>query len=287
MVSFYNFNDVIRELLNNTYIILSDKFKKDKNIKLYEIIENIKLENYDFYKTIIGLSFLDSYRLLTDKKNYNNLTANELEFLNLFEKVEDIDDLMFLLEENPNVINSILLGSIKFKRLNLKGQANMLLQLPDDKSYKFNKFYFFEKYEMFKDRSKDDIINIYLKKDKLKKEEKIYEILNIMDVMFIGNINGFSKLLLEMLKVFYKWKKVLQITKPELTFGLEDEILEIVENNSIENIIYLLTCSPNLIEIIITDFLEYETNDMILKSEIEKLYETLVSREIKIKLKEV
>ena len=113
------------------------------------------------------------------------------------------------------------------------------------------------------------------------------EILNIMDVMFIANINGFSKLLLEMLKVFYKWKKVLQITKPELTFGLEDEILEIVENNSIENIIYLLTCSPNLIEIIITDFLEYETNDMILKSEIEKLYETLVSREIKIKLKEV
>ena len=35
------------------------------------------------------------------------------------------------------------------------------------------------------------------------------------------------------------------------------------------------------------DFLEYETNEIVFKQDIEKLYDKLVSREIKIKLKEV
>ena len=287
MVSFYNFNDQIRNMLNDLYTALSKKFKNEKNIKFYQIIEEIKLENYDLYKNIIGLSFLDSYRMLLDKKKYNNLTQVEDEYLNQFNQIEDIDDLVFMIDENPKLLNSIILGTIKFKNLNLKGQANMLLQLSDEKTLKFNKFYLFEKYEMFKDRTKNDIISIFKNNKNSKNEEKVYEILNIMDVMYIGNTIGFSKLLLDMLKVFYKWKKVIQLTKPELTFGLEDEILEIVENNNIDNIIYLLSCSPNLIEIIVTDFLEYETNEMMFKQDIEKLYDKLVSREIKIKLKEV
>lgn len=287
MVSFYNFNDQIRNMLNDLYTTLSKKFKDEKNIKFYQLIEEIKLENYDLYKNIIGLSFLDSYRMLLDKKKYNNLTQLEDEYLNQFNQIEDIDDLLFMIDENPKLLNLIILGTIKFKSLNLKGQANMLLQLSDEKALKFNNFYLFEKYEMFKDRTKNDIISIFKDNKNSKNEEKVYEILNIMDVMYIGNTMGFSKLLLDMLKVFYKWKKVIQLTKPELTFGLEDEILEIVENNSIDNIIYLLSCSPNLIEIIVTDFLEYETNEIVFKQDIEKLYDKLVSREIKIKLKEV
>ena len=287
MVSFYNFNDQIRTMLNEIYTTLSKKFKNEKNIKFYQLIEDIKLENYELYKNIISLSFLDSYRMLLDKKKYNNLTQTEEDCLVQFEQIEDIDDLLFTIDENPNILNLILLGTIKFKNLNLKGQANMLLQVSDEKTLKFNKFYLFEKHEMFKDRTKNDIISIFVNNKNTKDEEKIYEILNILDIMYIGNTLGFSKLLLDMLKVFYKWKKVIQLTKPELTFGLEDEILEIVENNTIDNIVYLLSCSPNLIEIIVTDFLEYETNEILFKEKIEKLYEKMVSREIKIKLKEV
>ena len=287
MVSFYNFNDQIRTMLNEIYTTLSKKIKNEKNIKFYQLIEDIKLENYELYKNIISLSFLDSYRMLLDKKKYNNLTQTEEDCLVQFEQIEDIDDLLFTIDENPNILNLILLGTIKFKNLNLKGQANMLLQVSDEKTLKFNKFYLFEKHEMFKDRTKNDIISIFVNNKNTKDEEKIYEILNILDIMYIGNTLGFSKLLLDMLKVFYKWKKVIQLTKPELTFGLEDEILEIVENNTIDNIVYLLSCSPNLIEIIVTDFLEYETNEILFKEKIEKLYEKMVSREIKIKLKEV
>lgn len=285
MVNFYNFNDEIRTCLNKMYLKFKKNFPNEENSKFYEFIDTIKMDNYVLYRIIIGLLFLDSYRILLDKKKYNNLTQMETDYLIIFEEIEDIDDLLFLLEEDPKMLNLIIYGSLKFKNMNLKGQANMLLQISDEKALKFNKFYLFEKFEMFKDRNKDDILNIFNKNGN-NNEEKIYEIMNIMDVMFIGNMNSFSKLLLEMLKVFYKWKKVIQITKPELTFGLEDEILEIVENNKIDDIIYLLSCYPNLIEIIITDFLDYETKNISFKEDIENLYDKLVSRDIKIKLKE-
>ena len=286
MIKFYNFNNEIRNCLNNFYYMFAKKDKKEAGLKLYELIEQLKLENYDLYKIIIGLSFLDNYRILKEKEKYDNLTTKEVEILSSHQEIEDIDDLLFILEENPNFISTFIFGSIKFSNLNIKNQANLLLQTPLEYALKFNKFYPIENLEMFKDRTKQDILDIYANKNK-NHQDKIYEIINILDVLFIGNKKEFSKLLLEMLQVFYKWKKVLQIRKPELTFGIEDKIIKIVESNSQEQIICILSCDPSLMEIIITDFLEYESFDEELKKEIETAYNKIVSYEIKIKLKEV
>ena len=111
--------------------------------------------------------------------------------------------------------------------------------------------------------------------------------INLLDVLFIGNIHSFSKLMLEILQVFYKWKKILQLKKPELTFGIDDSIIEIVEINPQDKILYTLSCDPNLIEIIVTDFFEYNSFDEEIKNEIEEAYNKLISNDIKIKLKEV
>ena len=286
MIKFYNFNNEIRNTLNNFYFTFAKKDKKLASSKFYELIENLKLENYDLYKIIIGLAFLDNYRILKDKEKYDNLTSEEMSILVTYQEIEDIEDLLFMLEENPSFISTFIFGTIKFSNLNIKNQANLLLQTSLEFALKFNKFFPIEKYEMFKDRTKEDILSIYVDKNK-NLQDKIYEIINILDVLFIGNNPAFSKLLLEMLQVFYKWKKVLQIRKPELTFGLDDNIIEIVETNSQDKILYILSCNPNLIEIIVTDFLEYESFDEELKKEIEDTYNKLVSNEIKIKLKEV
>ena len=285
MFRFYNFNKEIRNTLNNFYHNFVKKDKTNASSKFYELIDNLKLENYDLYKIIIGLSFLDNFRILKDKQKYDNLTAEEISILTVHEEIEDIEDLLFMLDENPSFINTFIFGTVKFSNLNIKSQANLLLQTSIEFALRFNKFYPIEKYEMFKERSKDDILNIYADKNK-KSQDKIYEIINILDVLFIGNNPAFSKLLLEMLQVFYKWKKVVQIKKPELTFGIEDKIIEIVENNSQDKIIYILSCDPSLIEVIIADFLEYEAFDEELKQEIEDTYNKIVSKEIKIKLKE-
>ena len=257
---------------------------KKNNIKLYEVLEQIKLENYSLYRNIIGLTFLDSYRILKDKEKYDNLTLKEIELVSILNEIEDIDDLLIFLDDNPSYLISFILGTIKFDRLNIKGQANLLLTTSDEYALKFNKFYLFEKYNMFRERTTDEIIHEAINKNP---QDKVEDLINLLDVLFIGNIHSFSKLMLEILQVFYKWKKILQLKKPELTFGIDDSIIEIVESNPQDKILYTLSCDPNLIEIIVTDFFEYNSFDEEIKNEIDEAYNKLISNDIKIKLKEV
>ena len=55
MFRFYNFNKEIRNTLNNFYHNFVKKDKTNASSKFYELIDNLKLENYDLYKIIIGL----------------------------------------------------------------------------------------------------------------------------------------------------------------------------------------------------------------------------------------
>lgn len=281
MISFYDFNQEIRNILATMYNQINNK---KNNIKLYEVLEQIKLENYSLYRNIIGLTFLDSYRILKDKEKYDNLTLKEIELVSILNEIEDIDDLLIFLDDNPSYLISFILGTIKFDRLNIKGQANLLLTTSDEYALKFNKFYLFEKYNMFRERTTDEIIHEAINKNP---QDKIEDLINLLDVLFIGNIHSFSKLMLEILQVFYKWKKILQLKKPELTFGIDDSIIEIVESNPQDKILYTLSCDPNLIEIIVTDFFEYNSFDEEIKNEIDEAYNKLISNDIKIKLKEV
>ena len=113
------------------------------------------------------------------------------------------------------------------------------------------------------------------------------DILNIVDVLYLGNIKGFSKLLLLMIETFYKWKKVILLTNPKTITTDEIELINLIESNSIDDVIYKISCNFDWIEIIVESFIFYETNDILFKEEIEDLYNKLVSEEIKIKLKEV
>ena len=281
MISFYDFNQEIRNILATMYNQINNK---KNNIKLYEVLEQIKIENYSLYRNIIGLTFLDSYRILKDKEKYDNLTLKEIELVSILNEIEDIDDLLIFLDDNPSYLISFILGTIKFDRLNIKGQANLLLTTSDEYALKFNKFYLFEKYNMFRERTTDEIIHEAINKNP---QDKVEDLINLLDVLFIGNIHSFSKLTLEILQVFYKWKKILQLKKPELTFGIDDSIIEIVESNPQDKILYTLSCDPNLIEIIVTDFFEYNSFDEEIKNEIDEAYNKLISNDIKIKLKEV
>ena len=251
MIDIENINENIRNGLEDIYIILQDKYGDDAGLKYYELLDDLKENKPNVYEAIISIMFLDTIRLLIDKDNKKFITEEEKNILEYLKEIKSIDDLLEANEENPNLMSLIINGPFKFNRLNIKGKASILLTTPNEYAFKFNKFHHLEMMSTFKERTKEEIINLY-------KETKNYQdILNIVDVLYLGNIKGFSKLLLLMIETFYKWKKVIQLTKPELTFGLEDEILEIVENNTIDNIVYLLSCSPNLIEIIVTDFLEY------------------------------
>lgn len=288
MVNFVGFNDNIRNFLQQIYINFHNSFEKqDANVKYYEFIETLKNENFALYKIVIGLSFVDSYRLLKDKENFRQLTEEEINYLEIFKQIEDVEDLFFEIDKNPFVLSSIIYSPIKFNNLNLKEKAHILTLLDDEYVKKFNLFYSLEKYNMFKNRTVEEFIYIYLNNDdETKRNEAINSIINILDLLYIYNFKNFSKLILDMIKVYYPFKKVTQHINPELTFGIDDIIIEIIENKSINDIIYTLAGNNDMIKILVEDFLKIATNKEIKKEGIESIYNDLVSDAVKIKLKE-
>ena len=285
MINFIDFNGQIRNFLEQKYNSFYNEDKESAGIKYFEFIEELK--NTSLYKIIIGLSFIDNYRLLLDKNKYQKTTIDEKSYLEIYEQITDLDDLLFKILEQPALLSSFIYGSIKFNRLNLKGKASILTQLDDQYVKKFSLFHQFEKYNMFKERTVEEFIYLSKEASQEEKTEIVYKIISILDLLYNYNLKNFSKLILDMIKVYYRFKKVLQHTNPELTFGIDEMIIEIVENNSLDNIVYILSCNSDMISVLVEDFLEYETNPNIEKDNFDALYNRLVPNEIKIKLKEV
>ena len=289
MVNFINFNGEIRSFLERTYQQFYNAEEKDEaSVKYFEFIEELKNTNYNLYKIIVGLAFVDNYRLLIDKKAHKKLTENQQNYLEMYEQITDIDDLLFKIEEDPSLLSSIIYAPIKINHFNLKGKATILMQLDDDYVDKFNSFNRFEKYNIFKERTTEEFVFIYLNNSKTEeaKTEAIYNIITILDLLYKYNLKNFSKLILDMIKVFYRYKKVIQYTNPELTFGIDEMIIDIVENNSLNDIVYTLSCNSDMIAVLVEDFLEYETNQELERESINDIYNRLVPHDVKIKLKE-
>ena len=289
MVNFINFNGEIRSFLERTYQQFYNAEEKDEaSVKYFEFIEELKNTNYNLYKIIVGLAFVDNYRLLIDKKAHKKLTENQQNHLEMYEQITDIDDLLFKIEEDSSLLSSIIYAPIKINHFNLKGKATILMQLDDDYVDKFNSFNRFEKYNIFKERTTEEFVFIYLNNSKTEeaKNETIYNIITILDLLYKYNLKNFSKLILDMIKVFYRYKKVIQYTNPELTFGIDEMIIDIVENNSLNDIVYTLSCNSDMIAVLVEDFLEYETNQELERESINDIYNRLVPHDVKIKLKE-
>ena len=281
MIDIENINENIRNYLEDIYIILQDKYGYEAGLKYYEFLDELKDNKPNTYEIILSIMFLDTIRLLIDKDNKKFITEDEKIVLKYLNEFKNIDDLLEANEENPNLLSMIINGPFKFNRLNIKGKATMLLTTSNEYAFEFNKFHYLEMMSTFKERTKEEIINLY------KETENYQDILNVVEVLYLGNIKGFSKLLLLMIETFYKWKKVILLTHPESILNKEIDLINIIEKNSIDDAIYKISCDVDLIEIIVESFIFYETNDILFKEEIEDLYNKLVSEEIKIKLKEV
>lgn len=281
MIDIENINENIRNYLEDIYIILQDKYGDEAGLKYYEFLDELKDNKPNTYEIILSIMFLDTIRLLIDKDNKKFITEDEKIVLKYLNEFKNIDDLLEANEENPNLLSMIINGPFKFNRLNIKGKATMLLTKSNEYAFEFNKFHYLEMMSTFKERTKEEIINLY------KETENYQDILNVVEVLYLGNIKGFSKLLLLMIETFYKWKKVILLTNPKMITTDEIELINLIESNSIDDFIYKISCNFDWIEIIVESFIFYETNDILFKEEIEDLYNKLVSEEIKIKLKEV
>lgn len=287
MINFINVNQEIRLFLTNVYMsFYNSENKAEASIKYYEFIENIKMTDATFYNFIIGLCFIDSYRILIDKKNLKSLDENEKNNFEIYEQINDMDDLIFNIEKYPSIMSSIIYAPIKINQFNTKGRAIILSNLDPQYISKFNHFNYFEQYNMFKERTSEEFIIMYLNSSTKEKNETIYNIINILDLLYQYNLPNFYKLIVDMIKVYYRYKKVLQHTNPELTFGIDEMIIKLIETKSLNDIVYELSCNTDMLSILVEDFLNYSTDQSIAVGWIDSIYKKIVSKDIKIKLKE-
>ena len=288
MVNFINVNQEIRDFLTNIYMSFYNNDEKDEaSVKYFEFIEDLKNTNEALYNVIVGLCFVDNYRLLLDKKKHNKTKEKEEQLLEIYAQINDLDDLVFAIEEDSGVLSSIIYAPIKINHFNIKGKATILNELDDEYVAKFNRFNYFEKYNIFKDRTVEEFIFLYLSNsDEEKKYETVYSIISILDLLYNYNLKNFFKLVVDMIKVYYRFKKVLQYSNPELTFGIDEEIINLIESKSLNDIVYELSCSTDMLAVLVEDFLNYSTNDTISPEWVNNVYKKIVSQEVKIKLKE-
>lgn len=294
MVDFANINQQIREMLRFRFFELVNAYgNEEANIKHFEYFEDLKYANNNLYNIIIGLGFVDHLRLLIDKKDENVITEEEKSTLEIYDTIDDFDDLLFTIDQNQSLLQGITFAPIKYHSLNMVGQAHMFSKLDDKYVAKFNKFYVLEKHALFKDRTIEDFIKMYfdIVKDDPHNDALVYEasykIADILSILAIGNYNNYSKVVLKMLKNSYKFKKVMTETYPEILFGIDDQLLDLFENQSINDMLSTINDDKDMLQIMIEDFFAYEQASPKIKKEIDYLFDQIASKEIKAKLKEV
>lgn len=294
MIEIANINQQIRQMLKFKLFEFINKYgNEEANIKYFEFCEEIKYTNDKLYKIIIGLGFVDHFRLLIDKKDENAISEEEKSTIEIYDMIEDFEDLLFTIDQNQSLLQEIMYAPIKYESLNNVGQAHIFSKLDENYLAKFNKLYSLEKYTLFRDRTIEDFIKMYA--DIVKEDpnndalmyEASYKVADILNILAIGNYNNYSKIILKMLKGSYKFKKVMTKTYPDILFGVDYDVINLIENKSINDMLTTITNDKDMLQIMIEDFFAYEQSSPELKKEIDQLFNQIASKEMKTKLKEV
>ncbi len=294
MIEIANINQQIRQMLKFKLFEFINKYgNEEANIKYFEFCEEIKYTNDKLYKIIIGLGFVDHFRLLIDKKDENAISEEEKSTIEIYDMIEDFEDLLFTIDQNQSLLQEIMYAPIKYESLNNVGQAHIFSKLDENYLAKFNKLYSLEKYTLFRDRTIEDFIKMYA--DIVKEDpnndalmyEASYKVADILNILAIGNYNNYSKIILKMLKGSYKFKKVMTKTYPDILFGVDYDVINLIENKSINDMLTTITNDKDMLQIMIEDFFAYEQSSPELKKEIDQLFNQIATKEMKTKLKEV
>lgn len=275
-MQFYDINKITRKKLYN-YL---KSFKDDENNFYDEFLERIlelENENENYYRYLIGLMYIDNYRLLSD---IEVKTKEEKLKLMFYDGISDIDDLIFMIKEEIEILSDIIDAPIEISTQSLIDQAFTLNEMDNEKIKKFSPATLMEKMNFFKSYTLEEINDIY------NENLNIKNITNIFILLAIGNFNCFKSLILKIVLIDYKWLKLLE-KENKITDDFLHEFIFIVENVSLDELVETLSNDYELIEIIVKIYFEYIKKHAYDQAKIDENYDKNVKEKIKLKLKEV
>lgn len=288
-MKFFDINNMTRIYLKEIYESIILKTKPEKVFDCFlEKIKIIKNNNESLYKYLVGLMFVDDYKLIT---GLDEISETEEETLSFYESVNDLDELLLLIDEDESILSNMILSPVIFYNFNNISKAYMIDGLDNEIIKNFNIYSSFEKHNLFKDITMDDISQIYNSnlvetEDCYDDENSIDKVIENLIILGIGNIECFKLLVLKMIKTPYKWHKFREYENEELDL-LETKFIKVIENNSLDDMLGIIYSDIDLLELIVVDYFYYiNDNEYIDKDEVESLYEK-IDEKIKRKLKEV
>lgn len=290
-----NINEYIRMfLLSKMNDILKEGTPLTEAVLRYND-EILKLkENESFYKLVVGLCFADAYQSLVYRSRYGTIKEEEKERLEYFSTIKDLDDLLFQIDDNLEILFYILMIPFKYNRLPRFTKDEVLL-IEEERIIPFAPFHNLEKLKLFEDTSLDELISLYKNTQAKYKQSGLSnrtssdygndEVMHKLKLLRQGNISNYKQLVIPMLFHYYKCKKAIKVLSNSLAIQ-EEAIIDLIENNDIlEVLTYLQDRS------VFRDIVEEYTNYAVRFSAVDEdilnsIYADVIPEKVKEKIKE-
>lgn len=266
-------NDMIRkDILNHTF---------DEDISIVDYIR-MQGSNYELYIEILVLDF------------YKFLLLNNNSIINKFNEPE-LQTFMREIEDDNRLTMKLVNTNYKMQQLSILEKQQILKQTNKYKNFilKISKLHYLDMMFYTPLYNKDYILKYF--KDYIVtygldieyQDEALKFILEYFKDMKNRHPHFYIENLLEAIRVYYKWKKFLSTyNNGKLLCPMDMEYISIIENNSINKIICLVSQNPQFLNTILGEYFYYSvTNIEIPPEEISEFVKMHISDEMKNKIK--
>ncbi|MCM1370450.1 MAG: hypothetical protein NC181_00970 [Clostridium sp.] len=272
VIKFFNLVDQFRNKLINDIEFIYNNFSKSKvDYYISDYFNNIKNQNYFIYTQLVGLLISDNYKILYDKKNFDELDLLDTELFEFFEEIKDNVEIILFIEENPEILGEIINNAIDYnsqdyftKRKILNSCKNNIEKLKNFSILNiYDYLYYCQKYtpELLK-QIFDNALN-----EGIEKEIIELDLQCTLEELLQFDIDNYYELISELLVGYYI------IGKYKINFNKEKlksliKTINFLEQSDIINIMDKISyCNDNInnnfIKEILNGFVEFDSNEII------------------------
>lgn len=267
---------------------LNDKIReKIINLDSKELtLINLNSLTTEEYNQVICLFLLDYYKI--------NFFMEQFDFVNDFD--DEIENIIERTYTDEDFLISILTSSIIFKELCILSKMTLFEELEskgqDDNLMKISKLHLLDKISYKFDYSLESFKEYYrdfeskYKRTPRKTDVSMFIATKLIEYKDI-RYNEFQKMVLEFIKVYYKWNIFVKDNCPPNSLDDEDySYLELIKKNQIVPLIEYIGKNVDFLTALIDSYLFYNVGDKKTSEEIvEEYFYRTVDEEIQKKLK--
>ena len=265
----------------------------EESMYINKIIDNFKERKPKYYRLLVSVMFADYYKLLYYRSRKQNICPTELEKLEFFDELDDLDDLLEKIEEDRSILDEITSQHFNYKEYDYFDKKKIISLNNSRNKYllRICPTHILDLIEMAQNYSAEDLLCFY--QDYLERFgadgyfDAIKSILTTMDVLYRYDIENYKDVLIDMIGVYYKWKKYLDNNSKNiiLTPG-EYRLIEMFEKQSMDIIFANSNKYPIILEEIVGGYLSFSNNQFqISNEEVDYYINNNVNKNIKEKLK--